>query len=123
MSCCCISDLSDPSKFTNQMKRECKSPTVPRPSIKRHNTSIRFSDNLKQLQPPASGSGPSRRRIQSAKDGATKVQRPSTSGEEEECEGGDTFEVSVEMESCVSALELVQLQMDKLGELVVLVCR
>lgn len=77
---------------------------VGRPSIKRHATSIRFGENCRT---------PSRKRIKSALETATN---PTTPGEE----GGglceDTCEISVEMESCVSTLELVQLQMDKSGE-------
>jgi hypothetical protein len=80
------------------MKRESKLNVVGRPSIRRHATSIRFSDSAR----------PTRRRIQSAHDQLSEE-------EGEECEG--TSEISVEMDSCVSTLELVQLQMEKSGGL------
>lgn len=50
-------------------------------------------------------------------DGPSTSSHHTNFGDEFGCVGGDTFGVSVELESCVSTLELVQLQMDKLGEL------
>ena len=90
-------DLSDPSKFTTQMKKESSTSVVAHPSIKRHGTSIRFSDHTR----------PTLRTTQSMdKDHADK-------GKEGACES--MLEVSVELESCVSTLELIQLPMDKTG--------
>ena len=97
-------DLSDPSKFTNQIKRESRMNLAARPSIKRHSTSIRLTDAQK----------PSRRRIQSAKDVTSPVRGGSLSPlDETECTSGEkAVEVLVAMDSCVSTLELVQLQME-----------
>ena len=89
------------------MKRETRvAPARTRPSIKRHNTAIRL-DTRTNLQS-------SRRRIQSAVNGHHHKSQSPEAGEEE----GEEFyaEVMMEMDSCVSILELVQLQMDKLGE-------
>lgn len=99
-SCISILYLSDPSKFTNQMKRESKMGAVGRPSIKRHGTSIKFNDSSTRL---------ARRRIKSA--AATLSSDEEGGGEGGPCE--DTCETTVELESCVSTLELVQLQIDK----------
>ena len=78
-----------------------------RPSIKRHNTAIRLTDSLNTSQ-----TAQSRRRIHSTMDGPSKG-GSTTPGEGKD---GDSFEVSVETDSCVSTLELVQLPMDKLGK-------
>lgn len=81
------------------MKRESnQASVVPHPSIKRHGTSIRFSDHTR----------PTLRTTQSNLD-RTQADK----GKEGTCES--TFEVSVELESCVSTLELIQLPMDKTG--------
>ena len=75
---------------------------VGRPSIKRHATSIRFPENCR----------PTRKRIKSAHD--TVVTPEEEGGGGGACE--DTYEISVETDSCVSTLEMVQLQMDKACE-------
>lgn len=71
---------------------------VAHPSIKRHGTSIHFSDHTR----------PTLRTAQSL-DRTPHADK----GKEGACES--TFEVSVELESCVSTLELIQLPMDKTG--------
>ncbi len=101
-------DLSDPSKFTNQLKRESKMNMVVRPSIKKHATSIRLVGSEK----------PTRRRIKSAMDGH-RLGGMGSPTEERDCDSAGelgSVEVSVEMESFISTLELVQLQMEGGGE-------
>ena len=97
-----FADLSDPSKFTNQIKRESRLNFAARPSIKRHGTSLRFSENNRSTSVPAMKSNSSR---------PTKLSMSSSPDEVDH--GEKTFEVSVELDSCVSSIELVQLQMDK----------
>lgn len=105
--------MADPTKFTRQMKRESQLSlqVVRKATIKRHATSLAFTAKAREgSQSPTKG-------VQSAKmfqttnraqsqpqfvEAATKV--------EEEHDGMMTLS---ELDSCVSALEIVQLQLDK----------
>ena len=96
------------------MKRESQDPNpnmVLRPSIKRHGTSIKLNEN--------SVTTTSR---QSDDQGLSRTHshpilpiHESTAAGEEKCQMGD---VCVELESCVSSMELIQLQLNKFCECV-----
>lgn len=93
------------------MKRESKVNLSSGPSIKRHGTEIRFGEHLR----------PTRRRIKSGpssiSQGVGSAEEGPKEGPKEGGDGGNAYKVSVELESCVSSLKLVRLQMEKDGEL------
>ena len=118
-----FTDLSDPSKFTNQMKKESKQPSTAaaRPSIKRHGTIIRFSDTKRQSSMSLKSAGGVGGRAGSHPNlplqAGSRLSLGSISTPMEDREEPWTTEVSVELDSCVSSIELVQLQLDKTCEL------
>lgn len=104
--------MADPTRFTRQMKRESQMNlnVTRKATIKRHATSMAFTVKVKEGQSPTKD-------IQSAKVFTTT---PRTQSQpqfvaaavktEEEYDGMVTLS---ELDSCVSALEIVQLQLDK----------
>ncbi len=135
---CCVNlllsaDLSDPSKFTSQMRKESKSPGTPlRPSIKRHGTVIRFSETKRQssmnLNKSMGSVGLANMKLKGGEggravshpnfpvQGGSRISLGSVSTPLDEKDEGGLTEVSVELDSCVSSMELVQLQLDKTSE-------
>ncbi len=107
-----ITDLADPSKFTTQMRRESKHNLVAHPSIRRHGTSVRFSDSSIRHKGGSTAA--------SMYGGPKHMSQPALKNLDESRESvascGKGCEVSVELESCVSSIELVQIQLDKLCE-------
>lgn len=59
---------------------------------------------------------PSSRRLLGGKEAYSDSALGTAEGGDKEEQYEKTFEVSVEMESCVSSLELVQIQLEKQGE-------
>ena len=105
-------DMADPSRFTRQMKRESQLSLVePRKAtIKRHATSMAF--NVK----PREGSQSPTKRVQSAKVFTISPRaqsQPRFTSSTVNTEEHDCMVTLSELDSCVSALEIVQLQLDK----------
>lgn len=104
--------MADPTKFTRQMKRESQmSLHMPRKAtIKRHATSMAFSVKYKEVQS-------TKRIVQSSKSFTSAPRAQSqpqfTAAAIEEEDDHDGMVTLSELDSCVSALEIVQLQLDK----------
>ena len=105
-------DMADPTRFTRQMKRESQLSLgeIRKVTIKRHATSMAFSVKIKE------GEQSPTKRVQSAKMFTTAPRAQSqphfttAAVTTEEHNGMVTLS---ELDSCVSALEIVQLQLDK----------
>ena len=108
-------DMADPSRFTRQMKRESQlSLAEPRKAtIKRHATSMAFSVKVKE------GAESPTKRVQSAKMFTTTPRaqsQPHFTAAAVNTDEHDGMITLSELDSCVSALEIVQLQLDKQSE-------
>lgn len=113
-----IADMADPTKFTRQLKRESQMTlqVSRKATIKRHATSLAFTVKTRE------GSQSPTKAVQSAKAFPVTTRAQSqphfvsaaTKVVEEERDGMVTLS---ELDSCVSALEIVQLQLDKQCEL------
>lgn len=107
-------DMADPTRFTRQMKRESQLSLHEsrKTTIKRHATSLAFSVKVKE-----GGQSPTKR-VQSAKMFTTTLtprahSQPQFEAATEKVEEHDGMVTLSELDSCVSALEVVQLQLDK----------
>ena len=105
--------MADPTKFTRQMKRESQMTlnVSRKPTIKRHATSMAFTVKGKEGGPSPTKSAPSAKMISNTPRTLSQPQFAAASAKaEEENDGMITLS---ELDSCVSALEIVQLQLDK----------
>ena len=109
-------DMADPSRFTRQMKKESQLPLVElrKATIKRHATSMAFSIKVEErAQSPT-------KRTQSAKVFTTTsraLSQPHLTAAAVNTEEHDGMVTLSELDSCVSALEIVHLQLDKHSKL------
>ena len=105
--------MADPTRFTRQMKREsqlCLNVSR-KPTIKRHATSMAFTVKGKEGGQSPSKPVHSAKMISNTPRTLSQPQFVAASVKaEEECGGMVTLS---ELDSCVSAIEIVQLQLDK----------
>ena len=105
-------DMADPTRFTRQMKRESQLSLAElrKVTIKRHATSMAFSVKIKE------GEQSPTKRVQSAKMFTTAPRaqsQPHFTAAAVTTEEHNGMVTLSELDSCVSALEIVQLQLDK----------
>lgn len=110
-SCMHYADMADPTRFTRQMKRESQLSLVEsrKATIKRHATSMAFSIKVKE------GAQSPTKRVQSAKMFTTTPRaqsQPHFTAAAVTTEEHDGMVTLSELDSCVSTLEVVQLQLD-----------
>lgn len=113
-------DMADPTRFTRQMKRESQLSLVEsrKATIKRHATSMAFSIKVKE------GAQSPTKRVQSAKMFTTAPRaqsQPHFTAAAVTTKQHDGMVTLSELDCCVSALEIVQLQLDKQCECIVVI--